>query len=133
MQRDKDTATKTLGLVSRNLTDLVSPAKAQTRKMRTLDVGQAQAFLARADQSMYGPIWIVALATGMRRGELLGVRWKDIDFDRHEFHVRQTVGSLGGRIEFKPPKTRGSIGCTSRQSLGTSPITLCATPCGCTW
>lgn len=44
----------------------------------------------------------------MRRGELLGLRWADVDLDRGLLSVRQTVGTLPGKIEFKPPKTANS-------------------------
>ena len=83
--------------------------KSQLKEMKVWTAEQAQAFLAVADQSIYGPIWIVALATGMHKGELLGLRWRDLDVERRTLQVRQTVGALRGRIEFKPPKTRNSI------------------------
>lgn len=97
-----------LGLVSRNVASLVTQPREAPGEMQVWDATQAQAFLAVAHQSVYGPIWILALATGLRRGELLGLRWRDIDFERHVLHVRQTVGPLRGRPEFKPPKTRSS-------------------------
>jgi len=97
-----------LGLVSRNVASLVTQPQETPGEMRVWDVAQAQAFLAVAYKSAYGPIWMLALATGLRRGELLGLRWRDIDVERRVLHVRQTVGALRGRPEFKPPKTRSS-------------------------
>jgi integrase len=97
-----------LGLTSRNVASLVTQPQEPPKEMQVWDAPQAQAFLTVADKSAYGPIWVLALATGLRRGELLGLRWRDIDFDRRVLHVRQTVGSLRGRPEFKPPKTRSS-------------------------
>ena len=49
-------------------------------------------FLRMAAQSAYGPIWLLALTTGLRKGELLGLRWQDVDLDRGVLRVRQTVG-----------------------------------------
>ena len=100
----------TIGLVSRNVADVVSSPKGQRPEMHVWDTAQAQAkaFLSVADQSNYGPLWIVALATGMRRGEVLGLRWQDVDIAQGALYVRQTVGVARGRIEFKPPKTRSS-------------------------
>jgi integrase len=98
-----------LGLLRRNVADLVTPPRVPRKPRQTWDEEQARRFLAVADQSGRGPIWIVALATGMRRGELLGLRWHDVDFERGILSVRQTVGALRGKPDVKPPKTRSSI------------------------
>ena len=98
-----------LGLLTRNVADLVTPPRVPRKPRQTWDEEQARRFLAVADQSGRGPIWIVALATGMRRGELLGLRWQDVDFERGVLSVRQTVGALRGKPDVKPPKTRSSI------------------------
>ena len=98
-----------LGLLVRNVADLVTPPRVPRKPRQTWDEEQARRFLAVADQSGRGPIWIVALATGMRRGELLGLRWQDVDFERGILSVRQTVGALRGKPDVKPPKTRSSI------------------------
>jgi integrase len=98
-----------LGLLTRNVADLVTPPRVPRKPRQTWDEEQARRFLAVADQSGRGPIWIVALATGMRRGELLGLRWQDVDFERDILSVRQTVGALRGKPDVKPPKTRSSI------------------------
>ncbi len=94
-----------LGWVSRNVTDVVTPPRHKAKEMQTWSVEEARRFLAVARQSVYGPIWLLALATGMRKGELLGVRWRDVDSERGVVAIRQTVGTLRGKIEIKPPKT----------------------------
>jgi integrase len=98
-----------LGLVSRNVTEVVTPPRVPPSEMQTWDGDQARRFLAVAHKSAYGPIWIAALATGMRRGELLGLRWRDVDFERGVLRVRQTIGVLHGAPDVKRPKTRSSI------------------------
>jgi integrase len=95
-----------LGLVSRNVCDLVTPPRVASREMATWDGDQARRFLAVAGQSAYGPIGIVALATGLRRGELLGLRWRDVDVERRTLSIRQTVGLVGTTILAGQPKTR---------------------------
>jgi integrase len=95
-----------LGLVSRNVCDLVTPPRVAAREMATWDGDQARRFLAVAEQSAYGPIWLVALATGLRRGELLGLRWRDVDLDRRTLSIRQTVGLVGTTVVAGQPKTR---------------------------
>jgi integrase len=51
-------------------------------------------------------LWRLAVATGMRRGELLGLRWQDLDGDR--VHVRQQALPTPGAVSFGPPKSRRS-------------------------
>ena len=43
--------------------------------------------------------------TGLRRGEVLGLRWQDVDFQHGIFHIRQTVQQVKKEIFFKQPKT----------------------------
>jgi integrase len=51
----------------------------------------------------------MAMMTGLRRGELLGLRWQDVDLESGVLYVRQTLQRLGGQgITFRAPKTRGS-------------------------
>ncbi len=103
------TQAMTMGLVARNVSDVVTAPRARPRDMDTWTAEQARAFLRAAHSSAHGPIWVVALATGMRRGELLGLRWRDVDFERGTLSVRQTVGLLRGVSEFKKPKTKSSV------------------------
>lgn len=45
---------------------------------------------------------------GLRRGELLGLRWADVDLDAAELTIRQTVTRVAGSLQYQPPKTRRS-------------------------
>jgi integrase len=54
----------------------------------------------------YAPLLKTALATGLRLGELLGLRWGDVDLHAGELHVRQQWTRLG---EYAPPKTRAAV------------------------
>ena len=89
-----------------NVCDLVTPPRAVAREMATWDGDQARGFLPVAEQSAYGPIWLVALATGLRRGELLGLRWQDVEVERRTLSIRQTVGLVGTTVVAGQPKTR---------------------------
>ena len=51
---------------------------------------------------------MVSVTTGIRRGELLGLRWSDIDLKAALLTVNQSLERLGGKTTFKPPKTTGS-------------------------
>lgn len=97
-----------LGWVARNVADVATPPRWKPREMETWDAVEAHRFLTVAHESVYGPIWLLALATGMRKGELLGLRWRDVDANRAVLSIRQTVGTLRGKVEVKPPKTTTS-------------------------
>ncbi len=97
-----------LGLVARNVADVVAAPRVPHNEMQTWSVEEAQAFLAVAKESHYGPIWLVAMNTGMRRGELLGLRWQDIDWGNGVLHVRQAVVMLHGKPTIQAPKSRSA-------------------------
>lgn len=50
-------------------------------------------------------LWVTALTLGLRRGELLGLRWSDVDFIAKTLSVRQTILRVNGQLVFTPPKT----------------------------
>jgi len=93
-------------LVIRNVCNAVDAPRVTHKQSKTWTVQEARTFLAGAEHDTYHPYWLLALTTGMRRGELLGLRWQDVDFERHRVHVRQTVtvGAKGVPI-FQEPKT----------------------------
>jgi integrase len=109
------------GQVARNVAQVVHPPRARAREMQTWSRDEAQRFLAVVDQSAYGPIWPVVLATGMRRGEVLGLRWCDIDFEHRVIHVRQSAIMVGGKMQIGPTK-----GDRSRAIHGIPPSILTA-------
>jgi integrase len=53
-------------------------------------------------------LWSLALHTGLRQGELLGLRWQDVDLDRGTLTVLQTIQVIDGKIETGVPKSKGS-------------------------
>jgi integrase len=65
--------------------------KSQPRRGIALTKEQVERFLTLAADDFFAPLWHVDLATGLRRGEVLGVRWRDIDWGRGTLSVRHTV------------------------------------------
>lgn len=97
------------GLVARNVAALVSPPRAPRQEMKTLTEEQARAFLEAASGERYEALYVVALSTGMRLGELLALRWRDLDLERATAHVQQSVQiSRDHEVLFTPPKTTRS-------------------------
>jgi integrase len=84
---------------------LQTPApRYQSREMTCWNDEEMACFAAVCDQSDYGPIWRVALYTGMRRGELMGLRWRDIDWDGGEIRVVESRSVVGSQIVTGPTK-----------------------------
>ncbi len=79
------------GLAVRNVADLVDAPRVPRREMRTLSPEQAQQFLASADGDPLEALYVLALSTGMRQGEILGLHWRDVDLDSG---VARVTGSL---------------------------------------
>jgi integrase len=105
------------GLISRNPASLVSVPRRADIEIATLDEEQAGRLLIAAGSDRLAAIWVLALTTGRRRGELLGLRWSDVDLDRREYRVlrtrtRASRRALGGDHEsdavYSSPKRRAS-------------------------
>ena len=98
-----------LHLIAANPAVCVQKPRVCSRRGRTWTAEEARRFLAVAGRSAYGPIWAVYLGSGMRRGEALGLRWRDVDVDHRTLRVEQTVGLERGRTVIKPkPRTEAS-------------------------
>lgn len=65
-------------------------------------VDEARRFLAATAAHLLGPAFHLALTTGLRRGELLGLRWSDIDLDSGRVRLAQQLAVEGGRARLKP-------------------------------
>jgi integrase len=96
------------GLVGRNVVVLTEPPKVERHEHRVLDDGQARAFLASIARDRLRALYSVALLTGLRQGELLGLTWADIDLDRGQLRVNHALQRQDGRLCMVPPKTARS-------------------------
>ncbi|HEY4037054.1 MAG TPA: tyrosine-type recombinase/integrase [Ktedonobacteraceae bacterium] len=96
-------------LISRNVASLVSLPRAEAHEIHPLTSDEIENLVAAAKGHWLEPILILAVTTGMRRGELLALHWNDVDLERGVLHVRHTVNRLGsyGVVEHDP-KTRSS-------------------------
>jgi len=106
-----------LGLVQRNVTEMVRVPRRQSLEMITLSESQAQALLEATREDRFAALYVLALTTGMRQGELLGLRWQDVDLDRALLSVRMNVQEADGRFilaEVKTAYSRRNIALTQR-------------------
>lgn len=97
------------GYCVRNVCDLVDPPKVSRHEMRTFTLEHARAFLAAAEGDPLEALYVLALTTGMRQGELRGLKWADLDLDAATLQVRRTLGRIKGQgfVETEP-KSRQS-------------------------
>lgn len=94
------------GLLPRNSADAVSPPHVQRAEMQTWDADDITTFLNSANNTPYFALFHTALFTGMRRSELLALRWCDIDLFLCQVYVSRSLHVLRGHnIIFKSPKT----------------------------
>lgn len=102
-----DAATR-LGVVQRNVAALVDPPRVVRHEMATLTPEQARAFLEEAKGDRFEALYVFALTTGMRQGELLALRWREVDLDRGTLQVRGTLQRTSVGLEVAEPKTARS-------------------------
>lgn len=89
-------------LIPANPAEYATPPKASIREMTPLSTEQVGIFLKAVRGNSLEALYVLAITTGMRQGELLGLQWKDIDLDAGIVRVRRTV--YNGQIQ--PPKTK---------------------------
>src|SRR5215212_3636748 len=96
------------GAVARNVAVLVDPPRVEKHTISVLTPEQGQLLLSTAAGHRLEALYIVALLLGLREGEVLGLRWSDIDFAAHTLRVGQTVQRVSGKLLLAPPKTESS-------------------------
>jgi integrase len=95
-------------LLFRNPCDGVEPPRPESHEMRTLNGAESAWLLEAALSTRLYPGILLAIATGLRRGEVLGMRWSDIDFISKKLVVNQAIEKTNAGIRFKQPKTKRS-------------------------
>lgn len=92
----------------RNVAAFADPPKMRQsgdKEMGTWNAQELRAFLDFISEDRLYPAFYLDANTGMRRGEVLGVRWTDIDLDKGALSVRQTLLCVDYELEFGTPKT----------------------------
>lgn len=95
-------------LISSNPADGCALPRIEHKEMKTLSLDQLAAFLNEAKRTGTFALYYIDLATGLRRGELLGLKWQDIDLDSGVIHVRRQVGCINGKVQEAPLKTKNA-------------------------
>ena len=93
-------------LLTRNPAHGVRPPRAEQKEMTAWSPEDARAFLVATASDRLAALWVVALNSGMRRGELAGLRWADVDLDDRAIAVRQQRTTAHYRVVVAEPKAR---------------------------
>jgi integrase len=93
------------GMVTRNVAKLVDPPRVPKHEIRPLTPEQARRLLEAAEDDRHRALYVTALGTGLRQGELLGLRWEDVDLDAGRLRVRHSLANVGGTLTLLEPKT----------------------------
>lgn len=97
------------GVLIRNVVEAVDPPRPDGKEMATLEPDDVHSLLDAAHETPYYTLFYTAIYTGLRRSELLGLRWRDIDLDLATLSVVQTLHHVPGKgYVFREPKTKHS-------------------------
>ena len=95
-------------LVSKNPTQGCALPKVEHKEMKTLTADQLSAFFREARDSGVYELYYLDLATGLRRGELLGLKWTDVDLDRGILKIQRAISRQNGKVVEAPLKTKNA-------------------------
>lgn len=106
------------GLLNKNPASLVDAPRPTKKTPETMSIDQAKQFLAALKDHRWYPIYLLAITTGMREGELLGLHWEDVDLKNSQIHVQHQVQFLPGQgLVVSGPKTK-----RSKRTIALSPL-----------
>ncbi|WP_275464844.1 tyrosine-type recombinase/integrase [Streptomyces noursei] len=93
-------------LITRNVATLVEPPKPESRDLSPWSLDETLTFLSASRRDPLYAAFVIAIALGFRRGEIVGLRWADVDLDRREIRVRKQRQRVGGEAYDDDPKGR---------------------------
>lgn len=97
-----------MDLVPRNVAKSVRPPSIPQPDRRFLSVAESRHLLEVAAPDRLEGVFVAALGLGLRRGEVLGLKWDDIDFEKRLLRVARAVQRVDGQVRVVEPKTRRS-------------------------
>ena len=93
------------GLIPRNAAASVKPPSPRREEIQPLSREQVRTFLQVVSDDRLEALYVVAITAGLRRGELLGLKWEDLDLDAGMLQVRRTLSETRDGRVFEPPKS----------------------------
>lgn len=107
-------------MLAKNPAAVVERPRARKKEMLFWDDNEVQTFLNSAQADRYFHAFLLALTTGMRQGEILGLRWKDVDFENRTISIQQTLQHDGKTFQTGTKTESGN------RSIGVDKVTLAA-------
>lgn len=92
-------------LLSRNPCDGVDPPRVTKRPVTPLTPEQAKTLLTISQTNRFHAVYVLALTTGMRQGELFGLQWEDVDLKNGILQVRHSLENVNNKLRLKEPKS----------------------------
>jgi integrase len=111
-----------MGLIQRNVTEMLRSPRRTTREMMPLTQEQAARFLDVVKGNRFEALYVLALTTGMREGELLGLRWQDVDLENATCSVRMNVQEAERGFVLAETKTAYSRRSITLSKLGVAAL-----------
>lgn len=96
-------------ILHKDIASMLEPPKLKRKEMKVWTIQQVNDFLKFTKHSRYHPIFFLAAYTGMRKGEILGLSWDDINFEEKTINVNKTLYRTKGLFLLQEPKTKNSI------------------------
>lgn len=93
-------------LIARNVAKLVEPPRTDNRELKPWSLDETLDFLAASRRDPLYAAFVLAIAMGLRRGEIIGLRWSDLDLDNRVLYVRQQTQRRRGVLYDDDPKSR---------------------------
>src|SRR5262249_54987335 len=109
------------GVLFKNPAEQVKPPRPPSREIAILTKAEVATLLRAAEPTWLYLLVLVGVTAGMRRGELLGLRWSDLNLKAGRLTVNQSVERVRGKTVFKSPKT-----ITSRRTITLPALTIAA-------
>jgi len=95
-----------LGIIPRNPADVVDRPRQRRKEMKVWDETQVISFISSIEGTRWEALFYVAVTTGLRRGEILGLKWTDLDWVSRNLTIQRQVTTVAGKgLQFHPPKS----------------------------
>ncbi len=95
-------------MIPRNATDAVKAPRPAPEEMHPLSTDESRKLIEAVRGDKLEALYVLAVHTGMRQGELLALKWEDVELNEGVIRIRRTLTRSGGRISLGEPKTKGS-------------------------